>query len=82
VPSPGDEFTVLERWLHQAASGQPATSAAQEGKTLTFGDRTFTWKELDAAAGEYVVGFIVTDLDGNPQGASSSYEQHANVTVE
>ena len=31
---------------------------------------------LDAAVGDYVVGFIVTDLDGN------SYEQHANVTVE
>ena len=56
--------------------GKPVTSATQEGKTLTFGDQMFKWKELDAAAGDYVVGFIVTDLDGN------SYEQHANVTVE
>jgi hypothetical protein len=31
---------------------------------------------LDAAVGDQVVGFIVADLDG------SSYEQHANVTVE
>ncbi len=32
---------------------------------LTFGDQMFRWKELDAAAGQYVVGFIVEDLDGN-----------------
>ena len=29
----------------------------------------FTWQELDAAAGEYVVGFTVKDLDGNQQQA-------------
>lgn len=75
LPSPGDRFTVLERWMDLAGSGQPTTNATQEGKTLTFTDRTLTWKELDAAAGEYVIGFIVTDLDGN------SYESHAGVTV-
>jgi hypothetical protein len=29
----------------------------------------FTWKTLDAAAGDYVVGFIVEDLDGKAQQA-------------
>jgi hypothetical protein len=36
----------------------------------------FTWEELDAAAGEYIVGFIVEDLDGN---ANEVYER---VTVQ
>jgi hypothetical protein len=27
----------------------------------------FTWEVMDAAAGQYVVGFIVEDLDGNSQ---------------
>jgi hypothetical protein len=76
LPNPGDTFTILETWLDQNGNGKPVTSATQEGKTLTFGDQPFKWKELDAAVGDYVVGFIVTDLDGN------SYEQHANVTVE
>ena len=76
LPNPGDTFTILETWLDQNGAGKPVTSATQEGKTLTFGDQQFKWKVLDAAVGEYVVGFIVTDLDGN------SYEQHANVTVE
>lgn len=26
---------------------------------------TFTLRELDAAVGDYIVGFIVEDLDGN-----------------
>jgi len=30
---------------------------------------------MDAAAGDYVVGFIEEDLDGN------KYEVHGNVTV-
>ena len=44
----------------------------QEGGTLTSGDQMFTWKDLDAAPGQYVVGFIVEDLDGN---TFQAYEQ-------
>ena len=65
LPTPGDQFTVLEKWLDLGAQGQPAKPATQNGQTLTFGDQMFRWKELDAAAGQYVVGFIVEDLDGN-----------------
>ena len=49
------------------SAGTSSRRRMQKGETLTFGDQPFTWKELDAAAGEYVVGFIVEDLDGNPQ---------------
>jgi hypothetical protein len=75
TPEVGDTFTILEQWLDQGASGAPATSVTQKGKTLTFGNQWITWKELDAAAGEYVVGFVVRDLDGN------AYQTYGKVTV-
>ena len=76
IPEPGDSFTVLEKWMDLDAQGKVATIATQEGGTLIFGDQMFTWEELDAAPGEYIVGFIVEDLDGNAQ------EAYARVTVE
>ena len=69
VPIPGDTFTVLERWLDLDAQGKVTKVAYQKGKTLTFGNQPFKWKTLDAAAGDYVVGFIVEDLDGNQTAA-------------
>jgi hypothetical protein len=75
TPQPGDSFTILEKWLDLDANGQVLQTAQQEGETLTFRDALFTWEQLYAASGEYVVGFIVEDLDGNAQ---TSYVQ---VTV-
>ena len=76
IPQSGDTFTVLEKWLDLDDQGNVAQVARQEGGTLTFGDQMFAWEELDAAAGEYVVGFIVEDLDGN------TFETYERVTVE
>jgi hypothetical protein len=75
VPQTGDKFTVLEKWLDLDASGKVKGTATQQGKTLTFGKTTFTWKELNAAVGNYVVGFVVDDLDGN------STQSFTQVTV-
>ena len=36
----------------------------------------FVWETLDAAVGEYVVGFVVEDLDGN------QYPVYETITVE
>jgi hypothetical protein len=58
------------------SQGGQTKIATQEGKTLTFGAENFTWKTLDAAVGDYVIGFIVEDLDGN------SYESYAAVEVQ
>ncbi|MEJ5197874.1 MAG: hypothetical protein WHX53_03025, partial [Anaerolineae bacterium] len=69
IPTPGDTFTVLERWLDLDAQGKVTKVAYQKGKTLTFGNQPFKWKTLDAAAGDYIVGFIVEDLDGNQTAA-------------
>jgi hypothetical protein len=76
IPEPGDRFTILEKWLDLDQQGRVAQAAAQTGGTLTFGDQMFTWKDLDAAPGEYIVGFIVEDLDGN------AYESYETVIVE
>ena len=76
TPSTGDTFTILDKWLDLDDSGNPAGTVSVEGGSLTFGDTMFTWEELDAAAGVYVVGFVVQDLDGN------SYETLDVVTVD
>ncbi len=75
LPEPGDAFTVLEQWLDLGADGA-ATPAAETGPTLTFSDQPFTWVDMNAAAGVYVVGFIVEDLDGN------QYPAYTQITVE
>jgi hypothetical protein len=75
-PQRGDSFTVLEEWLDLDAQGKVVQRASQEGGTLTFVDSMFSWQELDAAPGQYIVGFVVQDLDGN------SYEQYSTVEVQ
>jgi hypothetical protein len=76
IPHPGDTFTVQETWLDLDRQGQVSKTATQPGGTLTFGAEPFLWKELDAAVGEYIVGFIIEDLDGN------RYESYEPVTVQ
>lgn len=75
VPQAGDQFTVLETWQDLDANGRVINTEAQEAGTLTFTDETFTWVDLDAAAGQYVVGFIVEDFDGN------QFPAYTEVTV-
>ena len=75
-PQSGDRFTVLEQWLDLDAQGRVVNRAAQQGGTLTFRDQMFSWQELDAAAGDYIVGFVAVDLDGNRQ------EVFARVSVQ
>lgn len=76
LPDAGDKFTVLEQWLDFAEAGGEATPATENGQTITFSDRPFTWVDMDAAAGNYVVGFLVEDLDGK------QYPVYTQITVE
>lgn len=76
LPQTGDTFTVLDKWLDLDAQGQVTQASRQAGDTLTFGTQMFTWTELTAPAGEYLVGFIVEDLDGN------AYQMYEQVTVQ
>lgn len=72
TPQKGDTFTILEQWMDLDQNGRVTKTATQQGGVLTFGDEPFTWKEQNAASGDYVIGFIVKDLDGN---ATESYAQ-------
>jgi len=67
---------VLETWQDLDAQGNIEQISTQQGGTLTFGDQMFTWQDLDAAQGDYIVGFVVEDLDGN------AYESYAAIRVE
>jgi hypothetical protein len=75
IPEPGDTFTVLEQWIDLDAGEGAVQYATQPGGTVTFGDEVLAWEELDAAPGEYIVGFIIEDLDGN------AYKAYEMVTV-
>lgn len=76
TPQPGDTFTVLQKWLDLDSSGKVEQVATQEADTLTFGNDPFTWVEMDAAIGQYIIGYIVTDMDGN------QYPVYAQVNVQ
>ena len=67
TPEIGDTFTVNEQWLDFDSSGRVTQRVIEQGDTLRFGTEPMRWVELDAAVGDYVVGFIVEDLDGNRQ---------------
>jgi len=65
TPAPGDQFTVYERWFDLDANGQLVDQAYETGGTLVFGDSIWKTEVLDAPIGDYTIGFIVEDLDGN-----------------
>ncbi len=76
TPQAGDTFTIQEQWMDLDQNGKVTATTTQAGGVLTFGDQPFTWKEQNATPGDYVVGFIVKDLDGN------STETYTQVKVQ
>lgn len=64
IPQTGDQITLLQTWLQSDGSGGYKETQI-EGQTLTFGDNMFTWDEKYVAEGQYVIGFVVSDLAGN-----------------
>jgi hypothetical protein len=76
TPQPGDTFTVLEQWYQLSEDGEEEIEEyEEEGDILTFGDTPFTWEPVIAPPGDYEVGIIVEDMDGN------FYEEFVEVTV-
>ncbi len=67
IPQTGDQFTVLDTWMYLDASGKVVQTVQAESETLTFGSQMFVWEVLYAPAGQYIVGFLVEDLDGGSQ---------------
>lgn len=76
TPQVGDTFTIVEKWLQLDAQGSVESTFYQNGlTTLTFNGMPFTWQDTYAAPGYYILGFVVTDLDGN------SVETYGQVQV-
>jgi len=68
IPQTGDSFTILEKWLQLDSQGKVQKTFYQESQmSLSFTGQPFTWQETYAAQGSYIIGFVVTDLDGNSQ---------------
>jgi len=66
TPAQGDTFTILQKWMDLDSSGNVMQIVEVPGDTLTFGSNSvFTWSAVYAPAGEYLVGFMISDLDGN-----------------
>ena len=76
TPAAGDQFTVLELWYDLDDTGQLVNADYETGGTLTFGQGPWTYTVQDAPAGDYTIGFIVEDLDGNRT------ETYTDVTVQ
>ncbi|KPL71986.1 hypothetical protein ADN00_15895 [Ornatilinea apprima] len=75
IPDEGDTFTVFEQWIESGEDGE-VTYWYAESDSLTFGEEPITWDFIEAPVGDYVVGLLVEDLDGN------QYEQYVTVSVE
>jgi hypothetical protein len=66
TPSDGDTFTILQKWMDLDASGNVSQVVEEPGDVLTFrAGSQFTWSAVYAPVGDYMVGFMVSDLDGN-----------------
>lgn len=66
TPSDGDTFTITQKWMDLDASGNVTQVVEQAGEILTFSSGSlFTWSAEYAPVGDYLVGFMVADLDGN-----------------
>lgn len=62
TPAMNDQFTILEQGIYLT---DDETDFSQPGVTLVFGEDNFTWEEISALPGIYVVGIMAEDFDGN-----------------
>jgi len=61
----GDTFTISNKWLELDSSGNISQVIYEDGDTVTFTDKPLIWEQVYAPSGEYLIGFLVSDLDGN-----------------
>jgi len=73
-PVEGDSFTVWHQ-VYDLQDGAEEEVFNEEGETLTFGAASWTWEEVLADSGYYVVGFMAEDFDGN------TYEEFALLEI-
>jgi clostripain len=73
TPKNGDRFIILSLWI--PLNDDEAEIQFEEAGILTFGKTPWTWDEYPADPGEYVIGIIAEDLDGN------QYEEYIQVSA-
>jgi clostripain len=76
TPEKGDKFSILQQWIPMNDNGGETETIYKEAGILTFGDTPWTWEEHPAAKGQYLIGIIAEDMDGN------SYAEYVPVTAE
>ncbi len=64
TPKPGDTFTITEQWLDFDVNPD-GEFVDYQGGTMTFGKQGFEMTPYYAYSGNYVLGVIVEDLNGN-----------------
>ncbi len=76
TPGKGDKFSILHQYIPMTDTSGETETVYKEAGLLTFGDTPWTWEEHEAAKGQYLIGIIAEDMDGN------SYAEYAAVTAE
>lgn len=76
TPEKGDQFSILHQYIPMTDTGGETETVYKEAGRLTFGDTPWTWEEHEAAKGQYLIGIIAEDQDGN------SYAEYVAVTAE
>lgn len=64
IPQAGDTFTIYEEWL-EFENNPEGEFVDYLGGTMTFGKQRFTMVPYYAYAGQYTLGIIVEDMNGN-----------------
>ena len=64
TPQKGDTFTITEEWL-EFDTNPDGEFVDYDGGTMTFGKKGFEMVPYYAYSGDYTIGFIVEDLNGN-----------------
>lgn len=64
TPQNGDTFTITEEWL-EFDKNPDGEFVDYQGGTMTFGDNRFEMVPYYAFPGQYILGIIVEDLNGN-----------------
>jgi hypothetical protein len=63
--SRGDSFTVWLKWMELDSSGNITGIVYETGETLVFEGSPFEWEQVYVPVGDYLLGLLVSDLDGN-----------------
>ncbi|NTU74682.1 MAG: hypothetical protein HGA86_00990 [Anaerolineaceae bacterium] len=74
TPQKGDKFTITEEWLEFDVNPD-GEFTDYEGGTMTYGKNGFTMVPYYAYSGDYIVGIVVMDMNGN------STEDFVEITV-